>query len=73
MKRSRSRVEEKASDAVANASVDWTEARATTQIVAFRVIRTESDGAEGRTPIWGAFPLTEEEEEVLRGLNLQIS
>jgi len=33
--------------------------------VAFRVIGFKEDSETGRTPIWGPFPLTEEEEAVL--------
>jgi len=51
-------------------SATWGGARATTQTVAFRVTGTMKDDEKGCVPIWEASPLTEQEEEILRGLRL---
>ncbi len=49
-------------------SATWGGARLATQSVAFRVTGVVDDAEKGRTPIWEACPLTEEEERILRGL-----
>ena len=50
-------------------SATWGGVRAVTQTVAFRVTGTMEDSDKGRVPIWEACPLTQEEEEILRGLH----
>ncbi|HUN89166.1 MAG TPA: hypothetical protein VMU28_10270 [Terriglobales bacterium] len=51
-------------------SPNWDSAPPSTQSVAFRVTGIRDDSEQGRIPIWEACPLTEEEEEILRGLRL---
>lgn len=56
------------SDLRTECSATWGGARVATQSVAFRVTGIVDDAEKGRTPIWEACPLTEEEERILRGL-----
>ncbi|MGZ4813893.1 MAG: hypothetical protein ACXVZV_00685 [Terriglobales bacterium] len=61
--------EEQASKAASEIPADSTRTRSTTQSVAFRVIAVIEDATVGRTPVWGACPLTEQEESILRELS----
>jgi hypothetical protein len=69
MKKAHVGIETQERDQVPKGPAKSTDARSTTQSVAFRVIGFVEDEAEGRTPVWGACPLTEEERTVLRCLS----